>query len=300
MIYTDQRSLIHLSDQRLGTPWQQKIFTKLLGLQYKIVYKQGASNRVADALSRRPHSIPQLCAVSICEPSWTSSVIQGYSNDSYTQDILTKLAISKDFVTNFTLQDGVLKFKGRLWIGNNPPLQLQILSALHCAPVGGHSRFPVYRRIKQLFAWKNMKAAVKEYVSHCHIFQQAKPDRSKYAGLLQPLPVPSSSWQAITMDFVEGLPPSPNKNCILVVMDKLTKYGHFIPLAHPFTAAIMARTFFDNIYKLHGLPDSIVSNPDKIFTSNFWQELFKLVNVSLNMSASYHPQIDGQTERVNQ
>jgi hypothetical protein len=102
------------------------------------------------------------------------------------------------------------------------------------------------------------------------------------------------------MDFVEGWPNSHNKNCILVVVAKLTKYGHFIPLSHPFTAAVVAKVFFDNIYKLHSLPESIISDRDKIFTSNLWRELFKVLKVSLSMSSSYHPQNDGQTERVNQ
>lgn len=102
------------------------------------------------------------------------------------------------------------------------------------------------------------------------------------------------------MDFVEELPTSHNKNYILVVVDKLTKYGHFIPLSHPFTAAVVARVFFDNIYKLYGLLDSIISDREKIFTSTFWGELFKLLKVSLTMSSSYHRQIDGQTEHVNQ
>jgi len=102
------------------------------------------------------------------------------------------------------------------------------------------------------------------------------------------------------MDFIEGLPKSQGKSCVMVVVDKFTKYSHFLALSHPFTAAGIAKVFFDNIYKLHGLPDSIVSDRDRVFTSSFWQELFKLAKVSLRMSTSYHPQTDGQTERVNQ
>ena len=102
------------------------------------------------------------------------------------------------------------------------------------------------------------------------------------------------------MDFVDGLPPSGGKNCILVIVDRFSKYAHFIPMAHPFTALIVAKTFIGNVYRLHGLPLSIVSNRDKVFTSQLWQELFRLASVTLKMSSAYHPQMDGQMEHANQ
>jgi hypothetical protein len=85
-------------------------------------------------------------------------------------------------------------------------------------------------------------------------------------------------------------------NCILVVVDEFTKYGHSIPLHHPFTAAGVAKVFLDQVYKLHGMPLSIVSDRDRIFTSKLWQELFSLAQVQLRMSSAYHLQSDGQTE----
>lgn len=102
------------------------------------------------------------------------------------------------------------------------------------------------------------------------------------------------------MDFIDGLPQSGKANCILVVIDKYTKYAHFLALNHPFTAAKVARTYLDNVYKLHGLPSAIISDRDPVFTSKFWQELFNVIGTELNMSTPYHPQTDGQTERVNQ
>jgi len=154
-------------------------------------------------------------------------------------------------------------------------------------------------RIKQYFYLSGMKNMVHSFVSSCSICQQAKPDRAKYPGLLQPLPVPDGAWQTISMDFVEGLPKSGVFDTILVVVDKFSKYSHFIALKHPFTAASVATVFMSNIYKLHDMPVAIVSDRDRVFTSQLWQALFKMAGVKLLMSTSYHPHTDGQTERVN-
>lgn len=145
-----------------------------------------------------------------------------------------------------------------------------------------------------------MKADVKDYVQSCSICLKAKPDRARYPGLLEPLPVPNQAWQMISLDFIEGLPQSGRFNCILVVVDKFSKYSHFLPLSHPFSAQQVATVYIDQIYRLHGLPDSILSDRDPIFTSRFWKELFHQTGTKLRMSTPYHPATDGQTERVNQ
>ena len=101
------------------------------------------------------------------------------------------------------------------------------------------------------------------------------------------------------MDFVEGLPKSRGKDSILVVVDRLSKYAHFLALAHPFSAVTVAHLYFEQVFKLHGLPKTKVSDRDNIFLSKFWQELFSLLKVAIHMSSTHHPQSDGQTEVVN-
>jgi hypothetical protein len=100
------------------------------------------------------------------------------------------------------------------------------------------------------------------------------------------------------MDFITGLPKSGNKSVIMVVVDRLSKYSHFCALQHPFTTSMMDQFFMDQVFKLHGMPHSIVFYHDPTFTSNFWQELFNLQGTQLHLSTTYHPQTDGQTEVV--
>ena len=102
------------------------------------------------------------------------------------------------------------------------------------------------------------------------------------------------------MDFIDGLPASRGFNCILVVVDKLTKYAHFIPLRHPYTATKVAELFLDNVFKLHSMPGALVSDRDPIFTSIFWQSVFRATGTELKLSTANHHETDGQTERVNQ
>lgn len=189
--------------------------------------------------------------------------------------MIAKMSIDPLSVPRFSLRDGVVRKGTQIWIGDNCDLQQRIRHAVHSSALRGHSGFPAtYLRLKKMFYWRRMKSAVRSFIQSCITCQQAKPDRSRLPGLLQPLPVPDSTWQIISMDFVEGLPRSGNANCILVVVDSYTKYGHFLPLLHPFTAASVAKVFLNNIYRLHGLPSAIVSDRDHIFTCQFWKELF--------------------------
>ncbi|GKD68132.1 reverse transcriptase, partial [Tanacetum coccineum] len=141
-----------------------------------------------------------------------------------------------------------------------------IANHFHGSAVGGHSGVQATtKRLTTYFYWK---------------------------GLLQPLPIPDKIWQDLSIDFIESLPMSQGKSALLVVVDKLSKYAHFLPISHPFSASQVAQLILDNVYKLHGLPKTIVSDRDKVFMSLFWQSLFKMLQVKLKLSTAYHPQTD--------
>jgi IS30 family transposase len=118
--------------------------------------------------------------------------------------------------------------------------------------------------------------------------------------LLRPLPIPKKPWSSISMDFIIDLPSSKAFDSIFVVVDRLTKMAYFMPYNKTVTSEETARLFMDNIYKYHDLSDDIISDRGSLFTSKFWQLLFKILKVKIKLSSTYHPQTDGQTERVNQ
>ena len=121
----------------------------------------------------------------------------------------------------------------------------------------------------------------------------------RLTGLLQPLSIPERVWTKISMYFINALPPSNGHTVVMVVVDRLSKYAHFVPMKHPYTTAIMAQAFVSQIIRLHGIPFSIDSDMDPIFLSSSLQALFKLQGTKLCMSSSYHPQTDGQTNVIN-
>lgn len=295
-IQTDKRSLRFLLEQRILTPEQQKWMGKLVGYDYEITYKPGTANAAADALSRRPDS-PCLNATSIHRSDLWNDLRAAATTDSFLQQIgkLADAAPGKPYHR----RNGLLCFKNRVVIPPASSIITSLLHEFHNTPIGGHSgTLCTFKRLAQQFYWPSMQKTIKEYVAACDICQRAKYESLSPAGLLQPLPIPDQVWADISMDFIDGLPRSDNHTSIMVV-DRLSKSAHMIPLAHPYTAKSVASKFVDNIVKLHGIPNSIVSDRDPFFVSSFWQELWRLSGTRLRMSSSYHPKTDGQTEVVN-
>ncbi|KAK2381173.1 hypothetical protein QL285_068802 [Trifolium repens] len=290
VVYTDHKSLKHFLQQRISSPDQQCWLAKLLGYQFEVKYKPGLENKAADALSRC-FDEGELATI-ISTPLWLGrkQLLQDVEQDSTIQELIRSVSDNPEKYPGYTLQWGVLLYQNRLVIGKHSPLIPCLLKEFHETPAGGHSGYlRTYRRIAENLYWIGMQKSICDYVRACDICQRQKYAATSPGGLLQPLPIPNSVWEDLSVDFITGLPKSKGFEAIMVVVDRLSKYSHFILLKHPYTAKTVAEAFVKEVVRLHGIPLSIVSDRDPLFMSHFWRELFKLQGTTLKMSSSYLP-----------
>ncbi|GJV33354.1 ty3-gypsy retrotransposon protein [Tanacetum coccineum] len=255
------------------SPQQYKWASKLLGYDFEVHYKPRKENRVADALSR----IDESQLLSLLTPIFP-----------WLQEL------------RHHIHDGLVYIHDRLFIPDIPSLRLKLLKEFHSSTIGGHSGITAtIKRISGSFSWPGLRKDVTRFIREFTICQQTKYSRQKPYGLLQALPIPNQVWEEISMDFITNLPTSKGKSAIWVIVDRLTKFAHFIALPPYYAAASLATLFLNHIYHFYGLPKSILSDRDPIFLSRFWKELFGKIGTKLLHSSAYHPQTDGQTEVVN-
>ena len=144
-----------------------------------------------------------------------------------------------------------------------------------------------------------MKKENVEFVHYCLTCRKSKIEHQKSSSLLQPLSIPKWKCDSISMDFVSGLPRTPsNFEAIWVIVEGLTKTAYFIPMRMDYPMEKLAKLYIEKIVSLHGIPSSIVSDRDPIFTSRFWEGLQNALGMKLRLSSSYYPRTDGQTERM--
>lgn len=198
--------------------------------------------------------------------------------------------------SDYTLTDGFL-FRGVQLCVPDCSLRLKMIEELHGEGHVGRDR--TLQLVSASYYWPTLRRDVERFVERCRSCQMAKGTASN-AGLYLPLPVPTQPWTDVSMDFILGLPRTQRGNdSIFVVVDRFSKMAHFVPCKRTTDAVRVAQLFFQEIYRLHGLPTSIVSDRDTRFLSHFWRSLWKMLHTSLDMSTAYHPQTDGQTEVTN-
>lgn len=296
-IQTDQRSLKLFLEQQMATLEQQQWIGKLLGYDYEIVYRLGRENSIADVLSCKQGN-PILHNIFFLQVSIWEDIKQAATKDPYIQLMGCKTTDHPE--GPYAWRQGLLFFKGKVVILDDGALRSKLLHEMHDTKVGGHSSvLRTYKKLGQQFYWPGIHKSVQEYIKGCEVCQKVKAETLAPIGLLQPLLISCRVWDDITLDFIKGFPNSQGKDTIMVVVDRLSKSAHFLALTHPFTAKTVADKFVEGIIKLHGMPQSVISDRDLIFISKFWQEFFKMLGTKLKLSSAYHPQTDGQMEVVN-
>jgi transposase InsO family protein len=255
--------------------------------KFKILYTLGKENGRADALSRR-HDLAG-------EKTIDKFAILRKNSDG-------SLGPSQQLNLTMVVQ-------GEHHIPSQVPEELQeeVISSHHDDPLHGHPGITrTVELIKRYYEFPNMRDKVSKFIKNCVNCQQNKHSTHAKYGEAQAMEPPTAPWTNITMDFVTQLPISKDPvtgysyDSIFVVVDRFTKYAEMIPFRHSYTAEQLAHVFKDRIIRYHGIPESIISDRDKLFTSNYWTTLLAAIGTKKKLSTAYHPQTDGQTERVNQ
>ncbi|KAK4278290.1 hypothetical protein QN277_016155 [Acacia crassicarpa] len=237
--------------------------------------------------------------MSQAEGDLITKIVEGMNHDPVARQLVEMAKEGK--TKRFWLEDGLLYTVGRrVFVPKWDNLRKELIKECHDSKWAGH---PGQRRtlalLEATYYWPQMRDEVELYVKTCLVCQQDKIVNQQPAGLLEPLPVPGQPWESVSMDFISALPKSEGCGSIMVVVDRFSKYATFIAAPTDCTAEEAARLFFKNVVKYWGLPKTIISDRDPRFTGKLWTELFKLLGTELHFSTSFHPQTDGQTERVN-
>ena len=330
-IYTDHKSLQYIFKQKELNLRQRRWLELLKDYDVEILYHPGKANVVADALSRKSmgslvhieagrwgliKELHQLANMRIrlldsddggvtVQNTSESSLVAEVKARQYEDPILVRLRESIQQCKSMAFEigrDGALRYQGRLCVPNVAGLREKIMIEIHQSRYSIHpGSTKMYHDVKEQYWWDNMKKSIAEFVAQCPNCQQVKIEHQKPGGLLQNIEIPTWKWEVINMDFIIGLPRSYHKfDSIWVIVDRLTKSAHFLPVKTTYTAEDYAKLYIKEIVRLHGVPVSIISDRGAQFTANFWRSFQKGLGTQVNLSTAFHPQTDGQAERTIQ
>ena len=319
LIRSDHKNLSSFTKKQDLNKRQARWTQELASYDFKIVHVKGTENGRADALSRKTEyfqkvpketqtvlyqeqdgSLRQLAATYqvLYDTTWIHQLVQGYEQE---QENIAKMA-----------EQGQLRYEEPLWKRNNKVfvpegICEELITRIHESPMHGHPGIhKTIKKIQQEYDTPNLKKHVKKVIERCNVCAKSKARRHRPYGELQPLPVPKKPWESVTMDFIVKLPESKDPatgtkyDSILVVVDRLTKYAYFIPFREATDATQLAYVFLRMVAANHHLPEEIITDRGSTFASKFWRSLMDQLGVDHKLSTAYHPQTDGQTERLNQ
>ncbi|KAI3753681.1 hypothetical protein L2E82_25742 [Cichorium intybus] len=297
-IYTDHKSLKYLFDQKELNMRQVRWMDLLKDYDCEILYHPGKANVVADALSRKESSI-RVVSARMGIVSRLPELIRRCQVEVNDLKKERMIGYIEKLVEN---AQGIKTFQGRVWVPRHGEARQLLLEDAHCTRYSVHpGSTRMYYTLKPYYWWPGMKRDVGRFVENCLTCLQVKANHQKPYGAVQPLPVPKKKWDEITMDFITKLPRTPRGyDSIWVIVDRLTKSAHFIPIREDFQVSKLAEIYTREVVKRHGVPTSIISDRDSRFNSHFWQSFQKHFGTKALLSTAYHPQTDGQSERTIQ
>jgi transposase InsO family protein len=316
-VMTDHRSLQYFKTQPQLSNRQMHWKDIIANYDFDIVYIEGKTNVVADGLSRRSDhlsssSSPSLSLIAshaVTPASLRCNAVTtllvdihvAMKKDPTYQSLLKQNASTLTSQGLTIIRSFLYHSRTRLYIPNDNELRTRILHECHDSPTSGHlGKDKTIASVKRRCYWPGMDAEIVQYVTSCDACQRNKPSQQSPMGLLQSLPIPHRPWSQVSLDLITQLPrTSAGNDAIVVFVDKVTKMVHYVATTTTVTASQLATLFLREVVRLHGVPDSLLSDRDPRFTAHFWRSLWDRLGTKLTMSTAYHPQTDGQTERSN-
>ena len=285
-VLTDHSNLQYFRQRHLLSNRHVNWKLFLQNYEFKLSYRPGSANVVADALSRRADFVGEVNGTS------------GTSLREKVSDMILPNEYWEEKAEMSTLKQ--IRNEDKRFVESEVERQ-EIIQKRHDSLIAGHfGQQRTYELIKRDFYWPKMLMDIQKYITSCSICQKIKPSRKKPNGKLMPLPIATGPWKSIAMDFIVKLPVSNGFDSILVIVDRFSKMSHLIACKESIDAETFAELFLKSVVKYHGLPKDIVTDRGTLFTSRFWRSLCKKLDIETKLSTSAHPQTDGQSERTNQ
>ncbi|KAB5589419.1 Retrotransposable element Tf2 [Ceratobasidium theobromae] len=300
-VYTNHRNLEYWAKATRFNRWHARWYQTLASYNFHIVFRPGKMSSKPDILSRQSNHVDvgQTDQVMIATERFT-----GFNSEVLVEimDLIREEQESDESLSSYKDYDwtnNLLHYKGRVVVPQNQHIHNLILRESHDHPLAGHQgQARTLEMISRQYWWPNMTKEVNQYVETCEQCQRSKGAKQHVA--LKPLEIPGGPWEWITYDMIVKLPKSRGFDSILVVVNRFSKMAHFLPCNESMSAEEVADIFLREVWKLHGTPKITTSDRGSSFTSRFLRALYQRLNIQPHFSSAYHPETDGQSERMNQ